>query len=113
MSLSIDNPAPPHHRITRDIEQLFGCLTGTDIGTIFSSLGLARFGGRRCVCILSFLGVERIRSLVEDTMRGTMGNKVAVCLFPFDCVVVMVAGYMELCTRGCEVRVHVRRSEDG
>ena len=97
----------------RDIKQLFECPTGIDTGFKFSSLGRACFGDRRCVGILSFLGIERIRSLLKDTLLGTIGNRVAVRLCPFNCVAVMVAVYLELCTRGCEVRVHFRRSEDG
>ena len=110
LSLSIDNPAPPHHRIRCDIEQPFKCLTGIDIGSMFFRLGLACFGDRRRVGILSFLGVEQIRCLLEDTIPVTMGNKVAVCLCLSDCVVVMIAVCLELCTRRCEVR---KRSEDG
>jgi len=100
----------------RDIEQLFGCLTGIDTRFIFSSLGFVCFGDRRRVGILSFLGVEWIRSLLEEKIRDTMGNEVKVWLCPFNCVVVMVEVCLELCTRGCEVRVRVRlgeRSEDG
>ena len=43
-----------------------------------------------------------------------MGNKVAVCLCSFDYVVMMVLVYLELCTCGCEVRVHSndRRMDD-
>jgi len=58
--LSIDNPAPPHHRIMRDIWQPFKCPKGIDIGFTFSSLGPICFGDRRCVGILSSLGVERM-----------------------------------------------------
>ena len=76
--MSIDNPALLHHRIVHEIEQLFECLTGTDIGIIFSSLGLVGFGDRRCVGILTFLGAGRIRSLLEETILETMGNEVAV-----------------------------------
>ena len=63
--LSIDNPAPPYHRIVRDIEQLVECLTGTDTGLIFPRLGIACFVDRRHVGVLSLLGVERIRLLLE------------------------------------------------
>jgi len=106
--LSIDNPAPPPHRIVLDIEQLFECLTGIDTGFIFSSLGLVCFSGRRRVGILFFLSVKWIRSPLEDTILDTMGNKVAVYLCPFDdCVVVVVAICLELRTRGCDVRARV------
>jgi len=74
----LDNPAPPYHRIVGDIEQLFECPTGIDIGFIFSILGLDCFGGRKRVGICSFLGVERIRFLLEGTILDTMGNGVAV-----------------------------------
>ena len=86
----------------RDIEQLFECPTGIDIGFTFSSLGLVCSGDRRRVGNLSFFGVERIRSLLE-TIRDTMGNEVTVWLCPFDCVDVVVEVCLELCTRGCEV----------
>jgi len=62
----------------RDIEQLFECPTGIDIGFIFYSLGLICFQDHRRVGILSFLGVERIRSLLEETILDTMGNEVAI-----------------------------------
>jgi len=52
----------PHHRIVRDIEQLFECPTGINIGFIVPGLGLVWFGDIRRVGILSFLGGERIRS---------------------------------------------------
>jgi len=110
LSLSIDNPAPPQspHCASRHTEQLFH---EVPIGFIFSSLGLVRFGNRRRVCILSFIGgVKQIRSLLEVKILGIwVINKVAVCLCLFDCVVVMVAVYLELRTRGCEVRVRVLR----
>ena len=99
-----------------DIEQLCECLTGIDIGFIFFSLGLVCFDDRRRVGILSFLGVERIRFLLEETILDTMGNEVAIRLCPFDCVVVVVEVCLEFCTRGPEVWVRVRlgeRSEDG
>jgi len=114
--LSIDNPAPPRHRIVRNIERRFECPTGTDTGFTFSSLGLVRFGDFRGVDILSFLGVERVRSLLEGTVLDTMGNEVAVCLCPFNCVLIMVEVCLGLCTRGCGARVRVRlgeRLEDG
>jgi len=66
--LFIDNPALPHHRLVRDIEQLFECVTGVDIGSISYGLGLVCLVDRRHVGILSFPGVERIRSLLEETM---------------------------------------------
>ena len=88
--LSVDNPVLPHHRIVRDIEQLFECPTGIDIEFIFPAQGIIRFGGPRSVGILSFLGVDRIRSLLEETTLDTVGNEVADCLYPFDSVVVMV-----------------------
>jgi len=100
------------HRIVCDVEQLFECPTGIDIGFISSIQGLISFGDPRRVGILSFLGVDRVRSLLLDTM----GNEVADCLYSFDRVVVMVEVCLELCTRGCDVRVLVRlggRSEDG
>ena len=70
--------APPHHRIVRDIEHLFRCLTEIDTGFIFSSLGFVCFGDRRRVGILFSLGVERIRSLLEEIIRDTMGSEVKV-----------------------------------
>jgi hypothetical protein len=100
----------------RDVEQLLKCFAGINIGFAFLSLGLVYFGDRRRVDILSFLGVERIRSLVEKTMLDTMGDEVAVCLCPLNRVVVLVEVCLELCARGCEVRVRVRlgeRPEDG
>jgi len=75
--LSIDNPAVPHHHIVRDIEQLFECPTGIDIGFIFYSLAIVCFQDRGCVGILSFLGVGPIRSLLKETILDTMGNQVA------------------------------------
>jgi len=36
-----------------------------------------------------------------------MGNEVAICLRPFDRVVVLVEVGLELCTPGYEVRVRV------
>ena len=69
---------------------------------IFSSRGSA---DRRRVGIPCLLGVERVRSLLEETILDTIGNKVAVCLCLFDYVVVVVEVCLELCTRGCEVRV--------
>ena len=110
--LSVDNLVLPHHRIARDIEQLFECPTGIDIGLIFPTLGIICFGGPRHVGILSFLGVDRIRFLLEETTLDTMGNEVADCLYPFGLVVLMVEVCLELCTRGCDVRVRVR-PEDG
>lgn len=107
LRLSIDNPALPHHRIVRDIEQLLQCLTGIDIGFIFSDHGLIYFCDRGRVGILSFLGCERTRVLVEKTILDTMGNEVAICLRPFDRVVVLVEVCSELCTRGYEVRVRI------
>jgi hypothetical protein len=114
--LSIDDPAVLRHRIVRDIEQLLECITGIDIRFVFSSLGLICFCDRRRVGILSFLGVERIWALVEETILDTMGNEVAICLRPFDRVIVLVEVCLELCTRGYDVRVRVRlgeRPEDG
>jgi len=63
----------------RDIEQLFECPTGIDRVFVFSIMGTVCFGDRRRVGILSFLGVEQIRSLLEAIIRNTMGNEVAVC----------------------------------
>ena len=105
--LSIDNPALPHHRIVRDIEQSLQCLTGIDIRFVFSNLSLIYFCDRGRVGILSFLGFERIWALVEETILDTVGNEVAICLRPFDRVVVLVEVCSELCTRGYEVRVRV------
>ncbi len=107
LRLSIDNPSLPRHRIVRDIEQLLQCLTGIDIGFVFSDHGLIYFCDRGRVGILSFLGFERIRALVEETILDTVGNEVAVCLGPFDRVVVLVEVCLELCTRGYEVRVGI------
>ena len=107
LRLSIDNPALPHHRIVRDIKQFPQCLTGIDFRFVFSDLSLIYFCDCGRVGILSFLGVERIRAFVEETILDTMGNKVAICLRPFDRVVVLVEVCLELCTRGCEVRVRI------
>ena len=71
---------------------------------MFFSLGLACFDDRRRVGILSFLCVEQIRCLLEDIILDTMGNKAAVGLCSFDCVVVVIAVCLKLCTRRCEVR---------
>jgi len=106
--LSIDNPAPPYHRIVRDIKQPFGCPTRIDTGFILSSSGIVYFGDRRRIGILSLLGVERVRALLEETIRDTLGNDVAVCLCPFDCVAVMVEVCLEICARGSEVRIRGR-----
>ena len=106
----------PYHRIVCDIEQPLERLTGIDVGFVFPSLQLVYFYNRRRVGVFSFLGVERIRSLVEEKMLDTMGNEVAICLCPLDCVVVLAEVCLELCTRRCEVRIRVRfgkRSEDG
>jgi len=68
----------------RDIKQLFECPTGIDTGFILSSLGLVSFGYRARVGILSLLGVERTRSLLEETIFDTMGNNITVHLCAFD-----------------------------
>ena len=107
LRLSVDNPALPHHRIVRDIKQLLQCLTGIDIRFVFADHGLVYFCDRGRVGILSFLGFERIRVLVEETILDTMGNEVAICLRPFDRMVVLVEVCLELCTRGYEVRVRI------
>jgi hypothetical protein len=89
--LSIDGPTLPHDRVVRDIEQLSECFTGIDIGFVFPSFGLICFGNCRRVGIrVGILGVEWVWSLVEETMLDTMGNEVAICLCPVDCVVVLV-----------------------
>ena len=116
LRLSIDDPALSHHRIVRDIEQFLQCPTGIDIRFVLSDLSLIYFRNRGRVGILSFLRFERIRALVEETILDTMGNEVAICLRPFDRVVVLVEVCLELCTRGYEVRVRIRlgeRPEDG
>jgi hypothetical protein len=107
LRLSIHNPALPHYRIMRDIEQPLQSLTGIYIGFDFSDLELIYFYDRGHVGIFSFLGFKRIRTLVEETILDTMGNEVAICLRPFDCVVVLVEVCLELCTPGYEVRVRV------
>ena len=99
----------------RDVEQLFEYSTGIDIGVIVSSLGLVYFGDIRRVGILSFLGGERIRSLLDETILDTLCNEVAASLCQFGCVVVILEVYLDLCTRGYEGRIRVRpgeRSED-
>ena len=90
MWLSSDNPALPHHRIARDIKQLYECLTGIDTGFIFSSLGLVSSDDLAFVSILSLFSVEQIWSLLEETIFDTMSKEVTVCLCAFDCVVVTV-----------------------
>ena len=100
----------------RDIEEPLECPTRIDIGFVLSNFGLIHFGYRRRVGTISFFGVERIRPLIEETILDAMGNEVAICLRPMDCMVVLVKVGLELCARGCEVRVRVRfgeRSEDG
>ena len=107
LRLSIDNPTLLHHRIMRDIEQLLQCLTGVHIGFVFYDLGFIYFCDRGRFGILSFLGIERIRTLVEETILDAMGNEVAICLRPFDRMVVLVKVCLELRTSGYEVRIRV------
>ena len=107
LRLSIDNPTLLHHRIMRDIEQLLQCLTGIHIRFVFYDLGLIYFCDRGRVGVLSFLGIERIRALVEETILDTMGNEVAICLRPYNRMVVLVEVGSELRTSGYEVRIRV------
>ena len=77
---SIGDPAPPYYRIVGDIEQLFECLTRIDTEFMFSSLGLVCFSDRRCVGILSFLGVEQSQSVLEVIRRATRSQFVCALL---------------------------------
>jgi len=86
----VGNPALQHHRIVCDIEQLFERPTGIDIGFIVPNLELFFFAGSQRVRIFSFIGIERIRSLLGETILETMGNEVVVCLCTFECVIMVV-----------------------
>ena len=83
----------------RDIEQLFERPTGIEIGFIVPNLGLFFLTDRQRVRIFSFIGVERIRSLLGETILKTMGNEVVVCLCPFECVVMVVEVCLGLYSR--------------
>jgi hypothetical protein len=84
----------PEERRARNTNRI--CLTGIYIGFDFSDLGLIYFCDRGHVGILSFLGFERIRTLVEETLLDTISNEVMICLRPFDRMIVLAEVYLEL-----------------